>query len=147
MAKSALSGLTFTQLALPKWSRDLDPVQARRDKIIAKLNEQLALLADPNFQRTVRKKGGVEVQKKVSKWFVTSPDGISNTFFVRFGHKPLEFEKGKAGITCAPDKLPDVIDLIIAAVKSGELDAQLAANSADIRKKIAKKKSTTAKAA
>ena len=44
-------------------------------------------------------------------------------FFIRLGGKPIEFEKGKAGITVASaDKLPGVIDTVIAAVGNGELD-------------------------
>jgi hypothetical protein len=37
--------------------------------------------------------------------------------------KPIEFEKGKAGIVVpSTDKLPAVIDTLIAAVRAGELD-------------------------
>ena len=37
--------------------------------------------------------------------------------------KPIEFEKGKAGIVVpSKDKLPAVIDTLIAAVRAGELD-------------------------
>ena len=37
--------------------------------------------------------------------------------------KPIEFEKGKAGVVVpSKDKLPTVIDTLIAAVRSGELD-------------------------
>ncbi len=39
------------------------------------------------------------------------------------GTKPIEFEKGKAGIAVgSKEKLPDVIDALIEAVKAGELD-------------------------
>jgi hypothetical protein len=45
---------------------------------------------------------------------------------VHFGTKPIEFEKGKAGIAVpSKDKLPALIDTLIAAVKSGELDEAL----------------------
>jgi hypothetical protein len=37
--------------------------------------------------------------------------------------KPVEFEKGKAGIAGgSKEKLPSVIDALIAAVRAGELD-------------------------
>ena len=55
----------------------------------------------------------------------------------RASQKPLEFEKGKAGIAVASlDKLPALIDTLIAAVRNGELDEQLAAaaKSAQVRK-------------
>lgn len=42
---------------------------------------------------------------------------------IKFGAKPIEFEKGKAGIVVpSKDKLPAVIDILIAAVRAGELD-------------------------
>jgi hypothetical protein len=42
---------------------------------------------------------------------------------IKFGAKPIEFEKGKAGIAVpSKDKLPSVIDTLIAAVRAGELD-------------------------
>ena len=45
----------------------------------------------------------------------------------RWGGKPIEFEKGKNGIAIGSlDKIPLVIDILITAVRNGELDAQLA---------------------
>ena len=42
---------------------------------------------------------------------------------VKFGARPIEFEKGKAGIAVpSRDKLPAVIDTLISAVRAGELD-------------------------
>jgi hypothetical protein len=42
---------------------------------------------------------------------------------IKFGAKPIEFEKGKAGIVVpSRDKLPVVIDTLISAVRAGELD-------------------------
>jgi hypothetical protein len=46
---------------------------------------------------------------------------------VYHGTKPIEFEKGKAGIAVASkDKLPALIDGLIGAVRAGELDDILA---------------------
>jgi hypothetical protein len=48
-------------------------------------------------------------------------------FFVRSGGKPVEFEKGKSAIAIPSlDKVPAVIDTLIAAVRAGDLDDQLA---------------------
>jgi hypothetical protein len=42
---------------------------------------------------------------------------------IKFGAKPVEFEKGKAGIVVgSKERLPTVIDTLIAAVRAGELD-------------------------
>jgi hypothetical protein len=41
--------------------------------------------------------------------------------------QPIEFDKGRAAIAVSSlDKLPSVIDTLIAAVRNGELDEQLA---------------------
>ena len=54
--------------------------------------------------------------------------------------KFVEFEKGKATIAMPSlDQPPKVIDTLINAVRSGELDAQLAAASQKPQKKAAKK--------
>jgi hypothetical protein len=51
----------------------------------------------------------------------------SYVFFVRLGSKPIEFEKGKNAIAVPSlDKMPLVINILITAVRNGELDEQLA---------------------
>jgi hypothetical protein len=68
----------------------------------------------------------VEKRQRVLTWWSLAPNG-SYVFFVRSGWKAIEFEKGKAAIAVPSlDKLPSVIDTLIAAVRNGELDAQLA---------------------
>jgi hypothetical protein len=48
------------------------------------------------------------------------------SYFVRWGGKPIEFEKGKNGIAVPSlNKISLVIDILITAVRNGELDAQL----------------------
>jgi hypothetical protein len=46
---------------------------------------------------------------------------------VYHGTRPIEFEKGKAGIAVASrERLPALIDSLIGAVRAGELDDMLA---------------------
>ena len=126
---STLKTLTFT--SLPKIGAN--PTLDRREKIIARLEEQKRLLSDPGYVRTVRrtvKQNGertqVEKHQRVFPWWRPNANG-SYVFFVRAGWKPIEFEKGKAGISVPSlDKMPAVIDAVIAAVGNGELDEQLA---------------------
>jgi hypothetical protein len=133
---AALKSLTFT--TLPKLGAN--PALDRRLKVIARLEEQKLLLNDPNYTRTVRmsvKKDGerivTEKQQRVLPWWRLLANG-SYAFFVRSGVKPIEFEKGKTAIAVPSlDKLPTVIDTLIAAVKSGELDAQLEQSSKQVR--------------
>src|SRR5262245_51512277 len=99
---TALKSLTFTSLPKPSANQTLD----RRAKIIARLEEQKHLLADPNYLRTVRtwKKGEngektiAEKKQRVLPWWLSTPDG-KHVFFIRLGWKAIEFEKGKAAIT------------------------------------------------
>jgi hypothetical protein len=129
MIAPVLKSLTFTTLPKPSANPTLD----RRTKIIARLEEQKLLLNDPNYTRAVRtwvKKDGeksvVEKKQRGLPWWSLAPNG-SYVFFVRSGWKPVEFEKGKAAIAVQSlDKLPSVIDTVIAAVRNGELDQQLA---------------------
>jgi hypothetical protein len=120
-----LKSLSFT--ALPKATND--PVQQRRGKFVARLEEQKLLLKDPNHVRTVQRwtkvNGGRQATNKqlaVRPWWKTDQSG-QIVMSIKFGAKPIEFEKGKAGIVVpSKDKLPTVIDTLIAAVRAGELD-------------------------
>jgi hypothetical protein len=131
--KQALKSLTFT--VLPKI--EANPVQERRTKTIARLEEQKLLFANPHYTRTVRAsvksddgvRTIVEKQQRVAPWWVQLPNG-SYLFTIRSGWKPIEFDKGKSAIVVlSHDKLPAVIDTLITAVRNGELDEQLAQNS------------------
>jgi Family of unknown function (DUF6641) len=127
-AMTALKSLTFT--TLPKIGAN--PTMDRRANIITRLEEQKRLVSDPAYVRTVRtwvKKDGqrtpVDKQQRVLPWWRMNANG-TYAFFVRSGWKPIEFEKGKTAIAVPSlDKLPAVIDTLIAAVRNGELDEQL----------------------
>jgi hypothetical protein len=126
---SALKSLTFT--TLPKIGAN--PILDRRTNMIARLEEQKLLLNDPNYIRTVRtwvKKDGrltlVEKQQRVLPWWRVDANG-SYVFFVPLGSKPIEFGKGTNAIAVPSlDKIPMIINILITAVRKGELDEQLA---------------------
>src|SRR5262249_25340008 len=126
---SGLKSLTFT--TLPKIG--VNPTLDRRTNMIARLEEQKLLLNDPKYTRAMRiwvKKDGqltpLDKQERVLPWWRMNADG-SYVFFVRAGSKPIEFEKGKNAIAVPSlDKLPVIINILITAVRNGELDAQLA---------------------
>ena len=61
----------------------------------------------------------------VRPWWRTDERG-QVVFFVQVGWKAIEFERGKAGIVAGSmEKLPEVIDVLIGAVRAGELDPVL----------------------
>jgi hypothetical protein len=132
-APKTLKSLTFA--VLPK--HEANPVQERRTKTIARLEDQKLLFNDPNFTRTVRTsvksddgaRTNVEKQQRIAPWWVQVGDG-SYLFTIRSGWKPIEFDKGKSAIVVlSEDKLPTIIDTLIAAVRNGELDEHLAQGS------------------
>lgn len=120
-----LKSLSFA--ALPKNSND--PVQTRRAKLISRLEEQKALLADPSLIRTVQRtvtengeKRIISKQQKVRPWWRT--DAAGHLFMsIKFGGRPVEFEKGKSAVAVpSKEKLPAVLTTLIEAVRAGELD-------------------------
>lgn len=122
---------SFTFVPQPKPSSD--PLIIKRERMVARLEDQKKLLADPNYVRTVkrweRKEGGekvlVERPLRTSKWWQPDQSG-GFLMTVKIGSKRIEFEKGKAAIAVGSlEKLPGVIDSLIKAVKAGELDEQL----------------------
>jgi len=131
-----LKSLTFT--TIPKLGAN--PTFDRRGKIIALLEEQKLLLKDSKYTRTVRtwvKKDGqlapVERQQRVLPWWRVNADG-SYVLFVRSGSNAIEFDKGKNAIAVPSfDKIPMVIDILITAVRNGELDDQLAQTKKPLR--------------
>src|SRR5580692_5735301 len=112
-----LKSLSFT--ALPKSAND--PIQQRRAKFVARLEEQKLLLKDPSHVRTVQRWTKVDgerqattKQQAVRPWWKTDGSG-QVVMSIKFGAKSVEFEKGKAGIVVgSKDKLPALIDALIA---------------------------------
>jgi hypothetical protein len=65
---------------------------------------------------------GFTKQQAVRPWWKIDTAG-QIVMSIKFGARPIEFEKGKAGIVVpSKDKLPTVIDTLIAAVRAGELE-------------------------
>lgn len=119
-------------------------IDIRRAKLIERLEEQKRLLADPSYVRTYKRwvkidgnRSQVEKTQRVFPWWRPGPNG-SFVFFIRLGGKPVEFEKGKAGIAAQNvEKLAVVIDTLVEAVRNGELDAMLNQSRAPVPKKKA----------
>jgi Family of unknown function (DUF6641) len=124
-----LKSLTFTAVPV----RSHDPVAVRRAKLVSRLEEQRLLLQNPSYVRTVQRWAGkgderrqVEKQQRVRPWWRTDASG-NLVMSVFYGAKPIEFEKGKAGIAVASrDKLPALVDALVGAAKAGELDELMA---------------------
>jgi hypothetical protein len=143
---SYLSKLNITQLKRPTKST---PQEQRRNKIISKLEEQLALAeAQQQGKRYVVMKSAwtrddsgnktkIQREKIVRPWFWPDANGMS--MVVRYGATALDLQKGKRALA-APglDAIPDAIKTVIAAVKAGELDAAMEAAVTANKNKLGK---------
>lgn len=138
---SILKKLTLTTAQPVRASND--PVERARNKVIAALVEQKAMveakLAGQHYAPThmVSRKNGegqrvqVETPKRLrAGWFV---DASGQTFFaLRYAGKPIEFAKDKNAIAVGElSALPAIIDTLTEAVRAGELDPQLAKAAAE----------------
>ena len=132
MHMSSLKGFQFA--SLPQRAPE-NPIVRRREKLIVALEKQAALLKDPNFRSkdsrwAINSEGGkelVERTRRIRPWWFQDADG-KTVMTIRYGAKPIEFEKGKAAIAVGtPDKLDATIRALIAAVRDGAFDALLSA--------------------
>jgi hypothetical protein len=126
---AVLKSLTFTNVP----ARAHDPVASRRGKLVERLEEQKRLFQNPSHVRTVQRWTGkgderrqIDKQQRVRPWWRTESTG-QLVMSVYYGTKPIEFEKGNAGIVVASkDKLAALIDSLIGAARGGELDELMA---------------------
>jgi hypothetical protein len=122
--------------AVPR-ENTLTPQQKRRNKLVAHLREQLAMaeaVIDGRVhvvkkRRWERTQGGqkhlIEVDKRLKQCWKPQGDGRV-LLSVRYGAKPIEFEKGKDAVVLADIKqLAAVLPKLIAATEAGELDAHI----------------------
>ena len=120
---SLLKSLTFCAAA----ADEKNPVLGRRMKLIARLEEQKRLAADPTHTVTIKRsrkgpdgeRSVVELTRKIRPWWKRNASG-QLVLTVRNGLKPIEFDKGKAGIVIEDDaNLLSVVDTLIKAVEAG----------------------------
>lgn len=130
--------LNKLQLVPLKRRAALPPVEHRRERLIARLNEQLALAeAQAQGKRLVvsrqawtrdddgnRKR--IQRDRVVRAWWWSEGTGL--VLVVRYGARPLELAAGKRAISIShAPMLPGALNTVIAAVKAGELDNAMAA--------------------
>ena len=144
---TSLASLKFTTAKKPS---QLPPVQIRRQKLVAKLEEQIELataLAEgrtsaPTKIKAVTGEDGVrrnvESAKRMKQWWWTDGSG-KLALSVRYGAKVLELVKGKNAIEIASAaQLVPTLELLKAAADGGEMDAAIEAAGAALRKGFGK---------
>ena len=141
-----MNTLAKLKLVNSKRSRTVSPTVHRRNKLIAKIAEQIELataqkegrLYVPKKLKTVTnadtgERRTIETTKRVKEWFWTTDSGKIN-FSVRYGSKVIELAKGKNAVEVANrGELIDSLTLIKDAVLAGELDVQISAASDKLR--------------
>ena len=137
----ATSLLNTLKLVAATRATPMSPTVQRRNKLIAKIDEQIALAhaalngttyQPTKFKNVVNAEGISEykqVPKKVRAWWWANDAGKVN-LVVRYGARVIELAKGKNSIELENEAaiLP-TLDLIKKAVEAGELDAAIMAVS------------------
>lgn len=129
-----MSIIAKLKLVSSKRERNLSPIVVRRNKLAAKIEEQLQLaqaqkegrLYAPkrikNVTNTDGERVAVETTKRVKEWYWTTPANKIN-LCVRYGSKTLELSKGKNAIELSTgDELLTTLTMLKDAVIAGELD-------------------------
>ena len=129
-----MSVIAKLKLVASKRERNLSPIIVRRNKLAAKIEEQLQLaqaqkegrLYAPKRIKNVTNAEGervaVETTKRVREWYWTTPANKIN-LCVRYGSKTLELSKGKNAIELSTgDDLLATLASLKEAVIAGELD-------------------------
>jgi hypothetical protein len=142
--------ITKLKLVSSKRERNLSPILLRRNKLAAKIEEQLLLataqkegrLYAPKRLKTVTNDAGervaVETTKRVKEWFWTTPANKIN-LSLRYGSKTLELARGKNAIELGTgEELMSTLSMLKDAVIAGELDEAITNASDKLRAGFAK---------
>lgn len=141
-----MSVLTSLQLISAQRSNSIPPVVKRRNKLSAKLYEQMQLAAAQvegrAFSATKQKKvvnaetgesRTVEIAKRIKQWWWVNANG-KVVLAVRYGAKTLELAKGKNAVEIESiEAVLPTLQIIKKAVESGELDNAIEAVSGAIK--------------
>lgn len=133
---TSLAALKFVSSKRPT---QIPAVQVRRNKLVAKLHEQIQLISAkkdgthfaPLHFRSVRDRDSgeikrIELPKRIRPWFFTSDNG-KICVQIKYGSKVIDVSgKNKPTIELAnTDDLIKTLELIKTATLAGELDAML----------------------
>ena len=140
-----MSVIAKLKLVASKRERNLSPIIVRRNKLAAKIEEQLQLataqkegrLYAPKQIKNVTNAEGervaVETTKRVKEWYWTTPANKIN-LWVRYGSKTLELSKGKNAIELSSgEELLSTLSMLKDAVIAGELDDAITNASDNLR--------------
>jgi len=153
-----MSGLSALKLVQAKREKGSSPQHSRRQKLSAKLAEQIQMAKaqqsgtdfSPVRIRTVRDEATgesrrIEVPKRLKPWWWTDDKG-KLCITVRYGARTLEIVEGKNAIET--DSIAEVIaslQVIRSAVDAGELDRRIDAVMTQVKAGLAKQPAPSAR--
>lgn len=145
-----MATLASLKLVAAKKPTSQSPTVNRRNKLCAKLQEQILLATAhneggsyaPSRIKTVTNAAGERVQvthvKRIKPWWFVSENG-KVCISIRYGAKVIELSKGKTAIEISgPTALIEALEAVKAAVQAGELDAQIEQASVTLREGFSK---------
>lgn len=145
-----MTALAALKLIAAKNTHSVSPVQQRRNKLLKKIGEQIALvgatLKGENYTqkrfRTVTNEHGdrvsVEVPKRVRAWWWQQENG-KFALSIKYGSKTVPLSAKANAVECATlADVADALQLVKTAVLAGELDAQIEAASVKLREGFGK---------
>jgi len=138
--------LSKLKLVSSKKERNISPIVARRNKLAAKIEEQLLfataqrngeIYAPKRLKNVTDKVTGerktVEATKRIKEWYWTNSTGKIH-LSIRYGSKTLEFAKGKNAIELSTgDELLSTLATLKEAVIAGELDEAISQASEKLK--------------
>lgn len=141
-----MSTLNSLKLTAAKKPQQHTPVQQRRNKLVMRLNEQVALATaltngtefhSPRVRTVTDKATGISTKvvgtKRVKAWWFTADTG-KLALGVRYSARVLELGKGKFAVEVATEKdLLFTLEIIKSAVLAGELDAAIDSAAGKLR--------------
>lgn len=141
-----MSALSNLKLVVSAPAGRLPVAVVRRNKLVAKLDEQIMLATaykdGSSYEAQTRKKvvdaetgerRTVTVPKRLKAWWRDSDNGKLNVS-VRYGAKVVELAKGKNAVEVAnAADLVDALQVLRQAVIDGELDTQIEAASGAVK--------------
>jgi hypothetical protein len=141
-----MSTLSTLKLVATKKPQQMPTIQLRRNKLSAKLWEQIQLARSQingqpfvvtRFRSIKDRDTGLRKQVEMPKrirpwWFVTENGKVCVS--IRYGSWTLELAKGKPSVEVASaDELVVALETIKRAVEAGELDSQIETASAGLK--------------
>ncbi len=146
-----MSNLSTLKLVAVKKPTHIPALQHRRNKLSAKLWEQINLAQSQidgkpfvvmkfrsvkDVDTGLRKQ--VEIPKRIKAWWFVAETG-KVCFSVKYGSKTLELAKGKPSVQVeSAEDLVKALTAIKSAVEAGELDSQIEEASNTLRKGFGK---------